>query len=606
MAEALHPESSEEFWNNSALERLLKDKYNKADYINLTYDGKRLKWVASYELLKKFVEETIALKGKWISPGGHARKFVCSGIDLSLTWYFGKYNSLILHGELSSDLSDALIKVCQQTATFKTNTRCDDKLTTSPLAGELSPTAPNTNDDSYYLSAISMDNEATIKPEVLFMGDTTLDEHCHKVRSKHVYQKSSDISQCDCKCGLLAAELEGIKLDMVIMQRNIESKISTSNTIRESDEIKCLKQELANAKERCKHLEGEIQILIKGRNNEVEDLNQTIVSLENKLKASEALNASLSGEIASINSLDKPKQRENSRKVHSTKDKVIKSGEKQSERCKCQNEQNNNCEKPCNPANPQLIRQHHNRKQTILSNANKVPKGHKKTKRVNKSRPSYPPKWLAQLPLLTAPNLERYSKAKPLTRSIFVPNDINNYTVVDDDSEISNKESSRVNKVERKYKSSSSNKDTKSRHTYRTQEVGNTCPTKVPKSCGSQVHDKNQTPNILRKKNEISLNSEESQVTDQVNEVTKQLFINTSSDLTRQQLQNNFANATDNNSDHSSHNIPVRVTHRPQNEYLSHRSTRRRKSFFRRRTKKHRPPDWPEFLELVKQITTTA
>ena len=208
--------------------------------------------------------------------------------------------------------------------------------------------------------------------------------------------------------------------------------------------------------------------------------------------------------------------------------------------------------------------------------------------------------------MLTAPNLERYGKAKPFTRSVFVPNDINNYTVVDDDSEIRNKEFSRVNKVERKYKSSSSNKDTKSRHTYRTQEVGNTCPTKVPKSCGSQVHDKNQTPHILRKKNEISLNSEESQVTDQVNEVTKQLFINTSSDLTRQQLQNNFANATDNNSDHSSHNIPVRVTHRPQNEYLSHRSTRRRKSFFRRRTKKHRPPDWPEFLELVKQITTTA
>ena len=109
-----------------------------------------------------------------------------------------------------------------------------------------------------------------------------------------------------------------------------------------------------------------------------------------------------------------------------------------------------------------------------------------------------------------------------------------------------------------------------------------------------------------RKKNEISLNSAKSQVTDQVNEVTQQLFIDTSSDLTRQQLQNNLANATDNNSDHRSYNIPVRITHRPQNEYLSHRSTRRRKSFFRRRTKQHRPPDWPEFLELVKQITTTA
>ena len=64
MAEGAALGSSEKFWNNCALERLLKDNYNKADYINLTYDGKRLKWLSSYELLKKFVEETIALKGK--------------------------------------------------------------------------------------------------------------------------------------------------------------------------------------------------------------------------------------------------------------------------------------------------------------------------------------------------------------------------------------------------------------------------------------------------------------------------------------------------------------------------------------------------------------
>ena len=124
---------------------------------------------------------------------------------------------------------------------------------------------------------------------------TPSDEHYNKVRSKSVYQKSSSISQCDCKCGLLAAELEGIKLDMVIMQRNIESKIQPNKT-RENDKSKRLEQELYNAREECKNLEGDIQILITGRNNELADLNQTIVSIENKLKTSEALNASLSGE----------------------------------------------------------------------------------------------------------------------------------------------------------------------------------------------------------------------------------------------------------------------------------------------------------------------
>ena len=124
--------------NNSALERLLKDNYNQFDYINLTYDGKRLKWVANYELLKIFVEETIALKGHWTSPGGSARKFICSGLDLSLTWYSGKQNSLILHGELSSDLSNALIKVCKRSVTLQIATCVGpDKLTKSPLAGEV-------------------------------------------------------------------------------------------------------------------------------------------------------------------------------------------------------------------------------------------------------------------------------------------------------------------------------------------------------------------------------------------------------------------------------------------------------------------------------------
>ena len=61
-----------------------------------------------------------------------------------------------------------------------------------------------------------------------------------------------------------------------------------------------LEQDLVNAKERCKHLEDDIQVLMSGRNNEIADVNQTVVSLENKLKISEALNVSLSGKIAAI------------------------------------------------------------------------------------------------------------------------------------------------------------------------------------------------------------------------------------------------------------------------------------------------------------------
>ena len=41
---------------------------------------------------------------------------------------------------------------------------------------------------------------------------------------------SSDVSslqrnRCDCQCGVLAAELEGVKLGLVILQKSVEIKI---------------------------------------------------------------------------------------------------------------------------------------------------------------------------------------------------------------------------------------------------------------------------------------------------------------------------------------------------------------------------------------------
>ena len=91
-----------------ALELKLKDKYKQGNCWYITYDGKRLKWTASYELLKIFVNQTIELKGKWTSPGGSSKKFICNGSDTTLTWYPGKQNTLTLHGESSAILFNAM------------------------------------------------------------------------------------------------------------------------------------------------------------------------------------------------------------------------------------------------------------------------------------------------------------------------------------------------------------------------------------------------------------------------------------------------------------------------------------------------------------------
>ena len=100
-------------------------------------------------------------------------------------------------------------------------------------------------------------------------------------------------SDCGCQCGVLTAELEGVNLDMVIMNKNIESKIFAAINAREKDEIACLKKDLDNEREKCERLDSDIAILVSGRNQEIYELNKTIVSLGNKLKAAEVNNESI-------------------------------------------------------------------------------------------------------------------------------------------------------------------------------------------------------------------------------------------------------------------------------------------------------------------------
>ena len=109
-----------------------------------------------------------------------------------------------------------------------------------------------------------------------------------KCQSESACLRSQCNLQCDCKCGILAAELEVIKLDMVIMQRNIESNSRKAN-IAQEEEIKRLEKELANKREKNRQLETDISILVKGRDAEISELNNIIASLQNKLEARETL-----------------------------------------------------------------------------------------------------------------------------------------------------------------------------------------------------------------------------------------------------------------------------------------------------------------------------
>ena len=54
------------------------------------------------------------------------------------------------------------------------------------------------------------------------------------------------------------------------------------------DEVSWLKKGISSEREKCKRLEADLSIVIKGRTCEVNELNDTIASLEFKLEATEA------------------------------------------------------------------------------------------------------------------------------------------------------------------------------------------------------------------------------------------------------------------------------------------------------------------------------
>ena len=253
---------------------------------NLVYQDKRIRWIGSYELLRNFFECVVKLNGKWTSPGGSAKKFTCCSMDLSITWYPGKQNSLILHGEESLAVTEMLTNVCK----LLTNGECTEgtKLSSNGNGGLLVNVRESDSVSAEPVTSInSRETAMTPTVEVLAEMPTRASTNDSKVSSNTRASNIMQGLQNVCRCDVLAVHLEGVKLDIVIMKNDIESKIhaGNSNSIRDKDEITQLKHKLFCEKEKRRRLENDLSILVIGRDKEINEVNNTIVSLENKLKA---------------------------------------------------------------------------------------------------------------------------------------------------------------------------------------------------------------------------------------------------------------------------------------------------------------------------------
>ena len=248
---------------------------------NVSYENKRSKWIGTLDILQKFVKYDLKLDGKWSSPGGSSKKFTCYNLDISLTWYPKKLNTLVFHGEESSGLVDALKDVCAEAISK------NDGLTNNVCV-------PAKH------CSIATTNSAVDKPK-------QSSNHC--IKDSGLTDKNQNVStehdfKLGCQCRILAAELEGVKLDIAIMCRDIETKflVASNSRVSDSEQISELKHELLKEKEKSSQLEADISILVQGRNRELNELKNIITCLENKLKSSDAINESLRQSLKQINS----------------------------------------------------------------------------------------------------------------------------------------------------------------------------------------------------------------------------------------------------------------------------------------------------------------
>ena len=74
---------------------------NTQGLTNLEFDGKKLKWLND---LAEFFQDSLAIKGKWTSPSGSAKRFKEQNSLLTVNWYYKKQGTILLQGPEANSL----------------------------------------------------------------------------------------------------------------------------------------------------------------------------------------------------------------------------------------------------------------------------------------------------------------------------------------------------------------------------------------------------------------------------------------------------------------------------------------------------------------------
>ena len=184
---------------------------------DIVYDGKRIRWHNDYESLQKFIEYVFAQTRQMEIGRGNFKK-VCKFYiaDLSCTWYPGKLNYLIFHGETGDLANEIFVTVCKSTSFNSFENSVKECIQNIP---EL-----NSRDID------GMTN--SLHTQTLNISSSAVKDMYKQPSPKYVDQSSLTVgpNSEQCLCVDLVSEFDNIKINFEIILTRIDALQSLANT----------------------------------------------------------------------------------------------------------------------------------------------------------------------------------------------------------------------------------------------------------------------------------------------------------------------------------------------------------------------------------------
>ena len=147
-------------------------------------------WSNDLDSLKNFVVNVLKLQGKWLTPGGNTKQFKSSNGNVIINWYNKKQQTLNFQGRDGPSLKDKLVELVRKKPGTLTDLQAPEPLVSTEQT--MQPSLSEEANSCHRNGEISIDDESS--------------PNCPQQRP------NSEI----------VTDIEGLKLDLLILQKTVE------------------------------------------------------------------------------------------------------------------------------------------------------------------------------------------------------------------------------------------------------------------------------------------------------------------------------------------------------------------------------------------------